>query len=125
MLLLCLEFFYFIIKVKSECLSRNMTTINYPNMNTLDNDRNLLIASNGITIYSKDLTIIYFHYNFPSNITIEDQYDIEKTNMKQFEDDNGEKYIICLIKNYFLILDENGELYFNNFLSIIQKMLSP
>ena len=121
MLLFCLEFYYFIIKIKSECLARNMKTISHPNMNTLDNDRKLLIASNGITIYNKDMTIIYFHYNFPPNITIEDNDDIAKTNMKQFSEDNGEKYIICLIENYFLILDENGELYFNIFLSINPK----
>jgi len=121
MLLFCLEFFYLIIKVKSECLARNMTTINHPNMNTLDNDRNLLIASNGITIYNKDMTIIYFHYDFPPNITIENNNDIANTYMKQFSEDNGEKYIICLIENYFLILDENGELYYNIFLSINPK----
>ena len=33
------------------------------------------------------------------------------TKMSQFWEDNGEKFIICLIQNYFLILDENGELY--------------
>jgi len=98
-----------------------MTNINHPNMNTLDNDRNLLIASNGITIYNKDMTIMYFHYNFPPNITIEGNNDIAKTNMKQFLEDNGEKYIICLIENYFLILDENGELYFDIFLNISPK----
>ena len=121
MLLFYLGFYYFIIKVKSKCLARNMTNINHPNMNTLDNDRNLLIASNGITIYNKDMTIIYFRYNFPPNITIESNNDIAKTNMKQFLEDNGEKYIICLIENYFLILDENGELYFDIFLNISPK----
>ena len=108
-------------EVKSKCLSRNMTTINHPNMNTLDNDRKILIASNGITVYNKDMTIIYFHYNFPSNITIEGNNDISKTNIKQFSEENRGKYIICLIQNYFLILDENGELYYETFLNLSPK----
>ena len=108
-------------EVRSKCLSRNMTTISHPNMNTLDNDRKILIASNGITVYNKDMTIIYFHYNFPSNITIKDNNDISKTNIAQFLEDNGEKYIICLIQNYILILDENGELYLDTFLNFIPK----
>ena len=108
-------------EVKSECLSRNMTTISHPNMNTLDNDRKILIASNGISVYSKDMTIIYFHYDFPSNITIKSNNDISKTNIVQFSGDDGGKYIICLIQNYILILDENGELYLNSFLSFTPK----
>ena len=108
-------------EVKSECLSRSMKTINHPNMNTLDNDRKILIASNGITIYNEDMTIIYFHYAFPSNITVNTTDAISKTNIAQFSEDNGEKYIICLIQNYFLILDENGELYLNIFLNFIPK----
>ena len=106
-------------EVKSECLSRSMKTISHPNMNTLDNDRKILIASNGITSYNKDMTIIYFHYAFPSNITVNTTDAISKTNIAQFSEDNGEKYIICLIENYFLILDENGELYLNTFLNFI------
>ena len=112
-------------EVKSKCLSRNMTTISHPNMNTLDNDRKILIASNGITVYNKDMTIIYYHYDLPPNITIEDNNDISKTNIAQFLEDNGEKYIICLIQNYILILDENGELYLDTFLNFIPKNLYP
>jgi hypothetical protein len=108
-------------EVKSKCLSRKMTTISHPNMNTLDNDRKILIASNGITVYNKDMTIIYYHYDLPPNITIEDNNDISKTNIAQFLEDNGEKYIICLIQNYILILDENGELYLDTFLNFIPK----
>ena len=107
--------------VKSECLARNMTSISHPNMNALDNDRKILIASNGISVYSENMTIIYFHYDLPSNITIKENNDIGKSNIAQFSEDNGRKYIICLIENYFLILDENGELYFKTFLNMSPK----
>ena len=116
MILFYILFYNFCIsEIKSECLSRNMTTIKYPNMNSLDNENNLLISSEGISIYNKDLTIKYYHYNFPNNITIENAKDISQTKIVQFSE--GEKYVLCLVKNYIFILNQNGELYYSDNIS--------
>ena len=116
MILFYILFYNFCIsEIKSECLSRNMTTIKYPNMNSLDNENNLLISSEGISIYNKDLTIKYYHYNFPNNITIENAKDISQTKIVQSSE--GEKYVLCLVKNYIFILNQNGELYYSDNIS--------
>ena len=119
--------FYFLFKSSNnQCLTHSFPGLLYPKALLLNNTFQLVITSKGIFSFYPNLSGISSSYNFtteemPDTYVYNMDGTVNQNEISQFSDEeNGKKYVVCLVKYYLYLLDEKGNILFNQKLTDIK-----
>ena len=92
--------------------------ITYPKTESLSNGYKIMITADGIYSFIPSLSRTIYSYNFneTQKITANQIYEIYQSQICQFpNEDGGDEYVLCYIKNTIYVLNKTGKvLFFKN-----------
>jgi len=94
---------------------------NYPKVVTLSNNYKLMLTTTGIYSFIPTLNKIVYSYNFTEEQKIKsnEEREIYRAQISQFPNETGgNEYVLCFIKNYIYVLDNNGQFLFYDHLNL-------
>ena len=102
-----------------ECKLVSFLDLRYVKALTLENGYQLMVTKTGIFSYYPGLASFAYNYNFTDDQILDDGVDsmentINQVELSQFSnEEGGEKFSLCLAKNYIYFMNENGDLFIN------------
>ena len=101
----------------NECKLLSFMDLNYVKALTLENGYQLMVTKTGIFSFYPGLASFAYNYNFTDDQILNDGVDsmentINQVELAQFSNEGGgERYTLCLSKNYIYFMDEKGDLF--------------
>jgi hypothetical protein len=107
--------FNLICSESDKCEISYYNDISYPKTQSLSNGYKIMITAEGIYSYIPSLSRTIYSYNFneTQKITTNQIYEIYQSQICQFpNEDGGDEYVLCYIKNTIYVLTKAGKVLF-------------